>query len=73
MFTKLITSLEMLFLVDKGIGENHSPFITRITFPVMINENYLPIALPDVDKYLPTEDGKPPLGNSKDMGVGHYQ
>ena len=28
--------------------------------------NHLPIALPDVDKYLPTEDGKPPLGNSKE-------
>jgi leucyl-tRNA synthetase len=32
----------------------------------MIHENHLPIALPDVDKYLPTEDGKPPLGNSKE-------
>jgi leucyl-tRNA synthetase len=34
--------------------------------PVMISEKYLPIELPDVDKYLPTEDGKPPLGNSSD-------
>lgn len=32
--------------------------------PQMINEAYLPIVLPDVEKYLPTEDGQPPLGNS---------
>ena len=42
------------------------PVYYKDNFPVMINENYLPIALPDVDKYLPTEDGKPPLGNSKE-------
>lgn len=33
--------------------------------PQMIDEKYLPIELPDVNKYLPTEDGKPPLGNSE--------
>mgnify|MGYP005642379815 FL=1 len=33
--------------------------------PVMIEEKFLPIILPGVDKYLPTEDGKPPLGNSE--------
>ena len=32
----------------------------------MIDQKHLPVALPDVDKYLPTEDGKPPLGNSKE-------
>ena len=34
--------------------------------PVMIEEDYLPVALPNVNKYLPTEDGKPPLGNSQE-------
>ena len=34
--------------------------------PVMIDQKHLPVALPDVDKYLPTEDGKPQLGNSKE-------
>ena len=29
-----------------------------------IADEHLPIALPEVDKYLPTEDGKPPLGNA---------
>ena len=32
--------------------------------PKMIDEKYLPISLPEVEKYLPTEDGKPPLGNA---------
>ena len=32
--------------------------------PKMIDSKYLPIRLPNVEKYLPTEDGLPPLGNS---------
>ena len=34
--------------------------------PQMINSKHLPIVLPEVEKYLPTEDGQPPLGNSTD-------
>ncbi len=33
--------------------------------PQMIDSQYLPIRLPEVEKYLPTEDGQPPLGNSQ--------
>ena len=32
--------------------------------PQMIEAKYLPIVLPEVEKYLPTEDGLPPLGNA---------
>ena len=32
--------------------------------PKMIDEQYLPLQLPSVEKYLPTPDGQPPLGNS---------
>lgn len=32
--------------------------------PQMIEEKHLPITLPEVEKYLPTEDGEPPLGNA---------
>jgi leucyl-tRNA synthetase len=32
--------------------------------PKMIDVSHLPITLPEVEKYLPTEDGKPPLGNA---------
>lgn len=34
--------------------------------PKMIDTKYLPIELPEVEKYLPTEDGQPPLGNATD-------
>ena len=34
--------------------------------PQMIATEYLPIRLPEVEKYLPTEDGQPPLGNSSE-------
>jgi leucyl-tRNA synthetase len=32
--------------------------------PQMIDYKHLPISLPEVEKYLPTEDGQPPLGNA---------
>jgi len=32
--------------------------------PKMIDTQHMPIILPEVEKYLPTEDGKPPLGNA---------
>lgn len=31
-----------------------------------MDENQLPLELPEVDKYLPTEDGEPPLARAKD-------
>lgn len=34
--------------------------------PQMIATEHLPVSLPEVEKYLPTEDGAPPLGNSKE-------
>ncbi|NAY92013.1 leucine--tRNA ligase [Muricauda sp. JGD-17] len=32
--------------------------------PQMIDEEHLPLELPEVEKYLPTETGEPPLGNA---------
>ena len=32
--------------------------------PQMIDEKYLPIILPEIENYLPTQDGLPPLGNA---------
>ncbi|MXN92125.1 leucine--tRNA ligase [Flavobacterium sp. Sd200] len=34
--------------------------------PQLIDVQHLPIHLPEVEKYLPTEDGQPPLGNSRE-------
>lgn len=36
--------------------------------PQMIATGHLPVRLPEVEKYLPTEDGQPPLGNAKEWG-----
>ncbi|MDO6802420.1 class I tRNA ligase family protein [Wenyingzhuangia sp. 1_MG-2023] len=33
--------------------------------PKMIDNEHLPVLLPEVEKYLPTEDGQPPLGNAE--------
>lgn len=33
--------------------------------PQMIGKEHLPVRLPEVEKYLPTETGEPPLGNAK--------
>jgi len=33
--------------------------------PKMIDVEHLPILLPEVEKYLPTQDGQPPLGNAE--------
>jgi leucyl-tRNA synthetase len=33
--------------------------------PYMLDESKLPLELPEVDKYLPTEKGEPPLGRAK--------
>jgi len=34
--------------------------------PQMIEKEHLPLRLPEVEKYLPTETGEPPLGNSSE-------
>lgn len=40
--------------------------------PYLIPDNELPVTLPPVDKYLPTEDGEPPLARAKDWDYnGH--
>ena len=42
------------------------PVFYKDGLPAMLDESKLPLALPAVDKYLPTEDGQPPLGRAKD-------
>ena len=40
------------------------PIYYKNGMPQLIEAKYLPLLLPEVEKYLPTEDGKPPLGNA---------
>ncbi len=42
------------------------PIFYKDGIPQALPENELPLILPEVDKYLPTEDGEPPLGRAKD-------
>ena len=37
--------------------------------PQMLDESKLPLLLPEVDKYLPTETGEPPLGRAKNWAT----
>ncbi|MBR1838870.1 MAG: leucine--tRNA ligase [Bacteroidaceae bacterium] len=41
------------------------PVYYKEGMPYMISEESLPLQLPEVDKFLPTETGEPPLGNAK--------
>ncbi|TVP50119.1 MAG: leucine--tRNA ligase [Mongoliibacter sp.] len=42
------------------------PVYFKEGLPYLIDEKDLPLVLPEVDKYLPTEDGEPPLARAKD-------
>ena len=41
------------------------PVFYKEGLPYMLDESKLPLELPEIDKYLPTEDGQPPLGRAK--------
>ncbi len=41
------------------------PVYYKEGIPYMLDENQLPLLLPEVDKFLPTETGEPPLGRAK--------
>ncbi|MEZ3589835.1 MAG: leucine--tRNA ligase [Muribaculaceae bacterium] len=42
------------------------PVYYKDGIPHMLSEDKLPLLLPEVDKFLPTETGEPPLGRAKD-------
>lgn len=42
------------------------PVYYKDGIPHLMDESALPLLLPQVDKYLPTESGEPPLGRAKD-------
>lgn len=41
------------------------PVYYKDGMPYMLDESKLPLELPEIDKYLPTESGEPPLGRAK--------
>jgi leucyl-tRNA synthetase len=42
------------------------PVYFKDGIPYLIKEEELPLVLPEIDKYLPTETGEPPLGRAED-------
>ncbi|WP_209401777.1 leucine--tRNA ligase [Pseudozobellia sp. WGM2] len=55
---------DAVFSRQRYWGEPFPVYYDADGLPHMIEEQYLPITLPEVDKYLPTETGEPPLGNA---------
>jgi leucyl-tRNA synthetase len=43
------------------------PVYYKDGIPYTLNENDLPLVLPEIDEYKPTETGEPPLGRAKDF------
>jgi len=41
------------------------PVYYKDNMPYMLDESRLPLELPEIDKFLPTESGEPPLGRAK--------
>lgn len=49
------------------------PVYYKDELPQLISDEQLPIILPDVDKYLPTEDGEPPLARAKKEAWNQFE
>jgi leucyl-tRNA synthetase len=50
------------------------PIYYKDDIPYAVDEKDLPVILPEVDKYLPTEDGEPPLARAKNWKYkGQYE
>ena len=48
------------------------PVYYKDGMPYMVDEKDLPLLLPEVSDFKPTEDGRPPLGNAKDWTYKGY-
>ncbi|QCW98578.1 leucine--tRNA ligase [Aggregatimonas sangjinii] len=56
---------DAVFSRQRYWGEPFPVYYDASGMPQMLDEKFLPLELPEVDKYLPTETGEPPLGNAK--------
>lgn len=55
---------DAVFSRQRYWGEPFPIYYDADGMPQLIETKYLPIQLPEVEKYLPTEDGAPPLGRA---------
>ena len=49
------------------------PVYFKDGLPYLIEETDLPLVLPEIDKYLPTETGEPPLGRATDWNYNGFE
>lgn len=49
------------------------PVYYKNDIPYVLEDNQMPVVLPEVDKYLPTEDGEPPLARAKEWHIDGYR
>ncbi len=56
---------DAVFSRQRYWGEPFPVYYDADGMPQMLDEKFLPLELPEVDKYLPTETGEPPLGNAE--------
>lgn len=49
------------------------PVYYKNDIPYLVDDVHLPIELPEVDKYLPTEDGEPPLARAEQSTWNHFE
>jgi len=57
---------DAVFSRQRYWGEPFPVYYDADGMPQMLADKFLPLELPEVDKYLPTETGEPPLGNAKE-------
>ena len=49
------------------------PVFYKDEVPFLVDDANLPVELPEVDKYLPTEDGEPPLARAERSAWNHFE
>ena len=49
------------------------PVFYKDEVPYLVDDSCLPVELPEVDKYLPTEDGEPPLARAERSAWNHFE
>ncbi len=49
------------------------PVFYKDGLPHLVEDKFLPITLPEVDTYLPTEDGAPPLARAEKSAWNHFE
>ncbi len=64
---------DAIFSRQRYWGEPFPVYYDANGMPQMLPENKLPLELPEVDNFLPTEAGDPPLGHAKDWKYMDYK